>query len=80
MSRWHWDRVFAHLVEQCDSHGGHYMLPPEEVEHLKDGDIGDGWGEASLRYIILPRYSARYPDYALNLAQGRRYLKCTVRR
>lgn len=77
MAEWDWDRVFAYLVEQCDLHGGHYLLPTEEVAHFKDGDIGDGWGEANLRYIILPRYSARYPAYKLNLAKGRRYLECT---
>ena len=76
MGQWNWDAVFHHIVEQCDKHGGYYRVTPEQVAHLKDGEVGVGWGEANLRRTILPRYRARYPSYRLNLACGRKCLEC----
>jgi len=74
--RWHWDKVFEHLVYMCDKHGGYYQLSIEEGAQFKDGQVGEGWGEYNLRQKIIPRYQKYYTDYEFGVSGNRKYLWC----
>jgi hypothetical protein len=73
---WDWDKVFEHLVRMCNTHGGYYKLPPQEVAQLKSGPIGKGWGRANLRQNVLPKYRKIYPYYEFGVSSDRKYLWC----
>lgn len=74
---WAWDRIFQHLVENCDESGGEYCLPIEEAARFKKGQVRKGWGIYNFKKNVLPRYQPLYPEYDFKITNKRRYLCCT---
>lgn len=73
---WNWNEVFKILVQNCDKQGSESKLTIHEVVHLKNGPVGEGWGEYNLRKNIFGIYRKKYPNYEFGIRENRKYIWC----